>query len=158
MVVGKRCFDSTRAASSVAATPEPSSLAPGASLVASITSLTRLSIWPEMMMTRFGSVVPRWMPSTFHTLVGCGMRRPVTTSDGSAMVMQPPHSRPIRRNSSAVQRSDAPMPRVGWFCSDKVCRVPKLTSFSMSCRSRCSLTASASAVSGAAAGGGAGLR
>jgi hypothetical protein len=58
-----------------AAVPEPSSLAPGASLVASITSVTRLSMWPEMMMTRFGSVVPRWMPSTFQTLVGVGMRR-----------------------------------------------------------------------------------
>ena len=37
------CLDSTRALSSATATPEASSLAPGASLVLSITSVTRES-------------------------------------------------------------------------------------------------------------------
>ena len=50
--------------------PEPSSLAPGASLVAFITSVTRLSMWPEMTTTRSGSVVPRWIATTSSTTVG----------------------------------------------------------------------------------------
>jgi hypothetical protein len=59
--------DSTRAASITAATPEASSLAPGASSGASITSLTRLSMWPAMMITRSGSLVPFWIASTSTT-------------------------------------------------------------------------------------------
>jgi len=87
------CFESTRAASITAAVPEPSSLAPGASLVKSMTSVTRLSIWPEMITTLFGSAVPRWMASTLVTLVGDGTRRPVTTSEGVAMLRQPRQAR-----------------------------------------------------------------
>jgi hypothetical protein len=92
MVAGNLCLESTRAASITAAVPEPSSLAPGASLVASMTSLTRLSIWPEMITTRFGSVVPRWIAKTLVTLVGAGTRRPVTTSEGVAIVRHPPQA------------------------------------------------------------------
>ncbi len=32
----------------------------------------RLSRWPWMMITRSGSVVPRWMATTSTTSVGCG--------------------------------------------------------------------------------------
>ena len=92
MVAGNLCRESTRAASITAAVPDPSSLAPGASEVKSITSLTRLSIWPEMITTRLGSVVPRWIAKTLVTLVGLGTRRPVTISDGLAIVRQPPHA------------------------------------------------------------------
>jgi hypothetical protein len=46
-----------------------------------------------MITTRFGSVVPRWMAKTFLTRVGVGMRRPVTVSDGVAIVRQPPQAR-----------------------------------------------------------------
>jgi hypothetical protein len=87
------CFDSSRAASITAAVPEPSSLAPGASAAAFIGSVTRLSIWPEMMTTRFGSTLPRWMAMTFVTRVGLGTRRPVTTSDGFSILRQFPQAR-----------------------------------------------------------------
>ena len=82
---GNLCCDSTRAASSTAALPDPSSFAPGASAVAFITSLTRLSIWPEMMTTSLGRSVPRWMASTSVNLVGTGMRSRWTMVDGRAV-------------------------------------------------------------------------
>ena len=63
-----------------AAVPEPSSFAPGASEVAFITSVTRLSIWPVMITTSLGRSVPRWMATALQTLVGLGTRRPVTVS------------------------------------------------------------------------------
>ena len=111
MVPGNLCFDSTRAASSTAATPEPSSLAPGASAVKFITSVTRLSIWPWMMTTSLGRSVPRWIATMSRTRVGVGMRAPVKVSDGSTMVRQLPHAaevalelapRPFERRADAA--------------------------------------------------------
>jgi hypothetical protein len=58
MVPGNLRLDSTRAASSTAAVPLALSFAPGASLVASITSVTRLSMWPVMITTSFGRSAP----------------------------------------------------------------------------------------------------
>jgi hypothetical protein len=46
-----------------------------------------------MITTRSGFVVPRWIANTFVTLVGVGTRRPVTTSEGVAIVRQPRQAR-----------------------------------------------------------------
>jgi hypothetical protein len=51
-MVRKRSFTHYLASSIIAATPEPSSLAPGASDLASITSVTLESRWPLMISTR----------------------------------------------------------------------------------------------------------
>jgi hypothetical protein len=96
-----RC-DSTRAASITAAVPDASSLAPGASPLASSGSELRLSIWPEMMITRSGSLVPCWMASTSTTSVGTGNRSPVTVFAGIATFRQPPQSFEIARNRDAA--------------------------------------------------------
>ncbi len=130
-MAGNLCLESTRAASITAATPEASSLAPGASAVAFMTSVTRLSMWPEMTITRSGSVVPRWIASTSITSVGLGTRRPVTVSAGVSTVRHPPQSLDMAANSAATQRRAAPMPRVGDLVSDRVWRVPKDTSLAM---------------------------
>ena len=92
MVALNRYFDRTRAASITAATPEPSSLAPGASEVAFCTSETRLSMCPAMITTRSGSVVPRWMASTSWITEGVGTRVPVTVSSGVTISRQPPQA------------------------------------------------------------------
>ena len=92
MVALNLYFDSTRAASMTAVTPEPSSLAPGASEVAFSGSETRLSMWPAMITTRSGSVVPRWMASTSWMMAGLGTRAPVTVSSGVTISRQPPQA------------------------------------------------------------------
>ena len=125
---GNLCFDSTRAASITAAVPEPSSFAPGASDVAFIASVTRLSMCPGMITTSFGRSVPRWMAIMSQTRVGVGTRfagKHVARSDRSA-VAEAADSLELAR----VQSSAAPMPRFGSVCEESVCRVPKLTSFS----------------------------
>ncbi len=127
MVAAKLWRESTRAASITAATPEPSSSAPGASEVAFSGSETRESRCPEMITTRPGSPVPRWIASTSITSVGVGTRSPWTTWEGVRMSRQPPQPRPISAKRAATQRRAAPMPRVSDFVSDKVCRVPKPT-------------------------------
>ncbi len=123
MVPGNLRCDRTRAASITAAVPLPSSFAPGASLVAFITSVTRLSMWPVMTTTSFGRSVPRWIATTLQTLVGVGTRRPVTVSQVRIV------SSPVFFSSASVQARAAPMPRFGSVCDDRVWRVPKLTSF-----------------------------
>jgi len=57
-------------------------LAPGASLVKFMMSVTRESMCPVMRMTRLVSLVPRWMATTSITSVGCGMRAPVKVCEG----------------------------------------------------------------------------
>jgi hypothetical protein len=77
------CFVSSRAASSVAATPLALSLAPGESAVAFITSVTRESMSPLSSTYRSGSDFPRWMAMTLTTLRSSRMRDcgfPFTTS------------------------------------------------------------------------------
>lgn len=128
MVAGKRWAERIRAASSTAATPEASSLAPGASCVASSGSLIRLSIWALMITTRPGSVVPRWMAITSWTTVGLGTRSPVTVWSGVTNSRQPAHRPPIASNRPFAHRRAAPMPRVSEAVSDRVCRVPNATS------------------------------
>ena len=113
--------------------PDPSSLAPGASAVEFITSVTRLSIWPGMMTTSLGRSVPRWIATMSRTRVGVGMRAPVKISDGSTMVRQLPQAAESRWNSPRAHSSAAPMPRLGSVCDDSVWRVPKPTSVSIVC-------------------------
>ncbi len=134
MVPGNLCLLSTRAASITAAVPEPSSLAPGASEVKFMTSVTRLSIWPWMMTTSFGRSVPRWIATMSQTGVGWGMRAPVKVSHGRTV------SSPKLSNWPLVQPSAATMPRFGSVCDDSVCRVPKPTRDSIVCRSCAWLT------------------
>ncbi len=126
-----RCFSFaiSRAASITSATPEPSSLAPGASLVASITSVTRLSIWPATMRTS-SLRSPGRMPSTSSITTPPGARGPVKLRDGRSTV------RPSFLNSLATQLRAAPMPRLGSVADDKVWRVPNDTSLSTEAR-RC---------------------
>jgi len=74
-----------------------------------------------MMMTRSGSVVPRWIATTLITSVGLGMRgRAVTVSPGRTISRQPPHSRLMVWNSRSTQRRAAPTPRVSEPVSDRV--------------------------------------
>jgi hypothetical protein len=130
-------FESTRAASITAAVPDASSLAPGASEVKFIGSVTRLSMWPEITITRSGSVVPRWMASTSITSVGLGMRVvPETICEGVSIIRQPPQSLEMAWNSDATQRRAAPIPRVGDLVSESVCLVPKPTSLVIVARCR----------------------
>src|ERR1700761_6760690 len=118
-----------RAASSTKATPEPSSLAPGASAVAFITSVTRLSICAPTMTTRLGSR-PCWKPSTSTISTPFGARGPVKVRAILATVMQPWQASAMRVISPPTQCRAAPMPRTGSSGEDRVWRVPKLTSFS----------------------------
>ncbi len=82
-LVERACSVSTRAASMTPAMPEALSLAPGASVVASMTSETRESMSPDMRTYRFGCSVPRRTATTFTTQVSSGTRRvrPASTSD-----------------------------------------------------------------------------
>src|SRR4249919_1207631 len=141
-VAGNLYLLSTRAVSISAETPDASSLAPGASPVASITSLRRESRWPVITITRSGSLVPRWMATTFMTSTpSFGVRLPVNTCDGVTISRQPPQSFEIASKRDFTQRRAAPMPRALDLVSDKVLRVPKPTSFaSISC-SDCAETA-----------------
>ena len=148
MVPGNLCLLSTRAASITAATPEPSSFAPGASDVKFITSVTRLSIWPWIMTTSLGRSVPRWMATMSHTGVGRGTRAPVNVSHGRTVVS------PKLSNWPLVQPSAAPIPRFGSVCDDKVCRVPKLTKASIVWRNCFWLTGATIARSFASGDGG----
>ena len=157
MVPAKRCFESTRAASSVPASPLALSLAPGASEVASITSLTRLSMSPDMMTTRSGSSVPRWIAMTFTISVGSGMRGAGPTTPATRRTSrQPPQDAEIRRNSSSIQRVAAPMPRLGSVLLESVWRVPKETSVRTSRSIRSGETARTSSCSSGCSDGGAG--
>ena len=88
---------------------------------------------------------------------GVGMRRPVTVSDGPRRSRGSRRSRArSRANSACVQRSAAPIPRVGWSRADSVWRVPKPTSRSTVARSRASDTWSAMRAEEARAAAGAG--
>ena len=120
-------------------------MAPGASLVLSITSLTRESRWPVITMTRSGSVLPRLIATTSITSVGLGVRLPVNTCEGVTTSMQPPQSFEIASKRDFTQRRAAPMPRVSDFVSDSVWRVPKPTRRVIVMRSSTWLGASASA-------------
>ena len=128
MVAGNLSFDSNRAASSTTATPLASSLAPGASWVASAESLIRLSICPWTMTTRVGSLVPRWTATTSSTRTPSGARGPVKRSPMVSTPRHPPQSAPIERNRRAAHVRAAPMPRTGSVADDRVWRVPKPTS------------------------------
>jgi hypothetical protein len=128
-------LDSTRAASSTAAVPEPSSLAPGSSAFTFMMSVTRLSMWPVMMTTSFGRSVPRWIPTALQTFVGVGVRGGFVTMSQVCKV-----SRPSALSWLSAQRTAAPIPRLGSVCDDKVCRVPKPTSFVTVCFIRSPLT------------------
>ena len=149
MVVGNFSFDSTRAASSTNAVPEPSSFAPGASLTASRGSETRLSMWPCTITTSFGRSLPRWIATTLTSRVGTGTRSPLTTGSGRTISRQPPQAAAVLRNSPSAHLRAAPIPRFGSVCEDSVCRVPKLTSFSTSARNRASEIASSGAATAA---------
>jgi hypothetical protein len=84
IVASGRCFVSSRAASSVAEVPVALSFAPGDSLVAFITSVTRESMSPLSSTARLGSVRPRCTATTFTTVTSSLMRvaeSPRTTSD-----------------------------------------------------------------------------
>ncbi len=111
-------------------------MAPGASLVAFITSVTRLSRWAEITTTRFGSAVPGSTASTSMISVGLGMRSPETTSVGVSMRRHPPQPAPMASKRAFTQRRAAPMPRVSEVVSERVWRVPKPT--------RCSIVACSS--------------
>ena len=106
-------------------------MAPGASLVASITSLTRESKCPltRMMRVSVGSV-PGRVASTLAMSTGRLMRRPSgrTVKVSSSTRRRPPPALPYRSNSSCTQRRAAPMPRFLLWVSLSVWRVPKLTS------------------------------
>ena len=127
MVHGKRWPASTRATSSTAATPEASSLAPGASAVAFITSVTRESIWPLISSTRVsvgsvpGSVASTLAMSTLRLIrlpSGC------TVKVSSSTVSRPPPALPYFWNSASTHCRAAPMPRVLLWVSLSVWRVP----------------------------------
>jgi hypothetical protein len=49
-------------------------------------------MWPEMTITRPGSVVPLWIASTSTIAVGVGTRGPVKSRDGVSMARQPPQA------------------------------------------------------------------
>ena len=121
---------STRAASITSAVPDALSFAPGASLVAFITSLTRLSICPATITTWFGSPVPFWIASTSTTSTPSGARGPVKRSAIVSTVRHPPQAFEIVSNSVPPQRRAAPIPRLGSVGDESVWRVPKLTSVS----------------------------
>ena len=109
-----RRAESTRAASSTAATPLALSLAPGLESTAFMMSETRLSRSPLSRTNRSGSEVPRWIATMLTTLVGPGTRgSPSNTSATSSTSRQPPHSCEMRSNSERTHRRAAPMPRVG---------------------------------------------
>src|SRR6185437_11637356 len=135
-VAGNLYFDSTRAVSISAATPAASSLAPGESPVASITSLRRESRCAVITITRFGSDVPCWIATTSITSApASGMRSPVNTWDGFTISRQPLQPFEIVSNCDATQRRAAPMPRVFEVVVESVWRVPKPTSAaSVACR------------------------
>ena len=116
----------------------PSSLAPGASAVAFITSLTRLSIWPVMMTTSLGRSVPRWMATALHTLVGVGTR-----AAGDRVAGLQRRQAELASSRASAQRTAAPIPRLGSVCDDKVWRVPKPTSRSTVAFIRAASTAAA---------------
>ncbi|MGI8611175.1 MAG: hypothetical protein ACR2KH_02720 [Sphingomicrobium sp.] len=99
-------------------------MAPGASAVAFIGSVTRLSMWPVMITTSLGLAVPRWTATALQTRVGVRIRRPVTASQVCRVVS------PKLFIRASAQRTAAPIPRFRSVCDDIVCRVPKLTSFS----------------------------
>ncbi len=147
MVAGNLRPDSRRAASITADTPEPSSLAPGASILASITLLAMVSMWAEMTTTRSGSVVPRWMASTSAMTVGWENRWPVKVCSGVSIWRQPAQLLDSASNWAAIQRRAAPTPRVSEVVSEALWRVPKATNrVSVAC-SRSAETSAASAFS-----------
>jgi hypothetical protein len=85
-----------------------------------------------MMITRFGSVVPRSIATALAMTVGLGTRGgDVTVSCTVTTSRQPPHSAPILRNSLSTQRRAAPIPRTSDVWSDSVWRVPNDTIFSI---------------------------
>src|SRR6185437_9920280 len=128
-VAGNLYFDNTRAVSISAATPAASSLAPGESPVASITSLRRESRCAVITITRFGSDVPRWIATTSITSApALGMRSPVNTWEGFTISRQPLQPFEISWNCAATQRRAAPMPRVFEVVVESVWRVPNPTS------------------------------
>src|SRR6185312_14448826 len=135
-VAGNLYFESTRAVSISAETPAASSLAPGESPVASITSLRRESRCAVITITRFGSDVPRWIATTSITSApALGMRSPVNTCEGVTISRQPLQPFEIVSNCDATQRRAAPMPRVFEVVVESVWRVPKPTSAaSAACR------------------------
>ena len=125
-----------RAASITNALPEPSSFAPGASWVKSITSETRLSIWPAIMMTWSQPILPGLIASTLTIFTPFGMRGPDMLRSRYSVCRQPLHALAIFANSLCAHLRAAPMPRFGSVADDNVWRVPKLTSFSTSAFSR----------------------
>src|SRR5690348_5045403 len=135
-VAGNLYFDSTRAVSINAATPAASSLAPGESPVASITSLRRESRCAVITITRSGSVVPRWIATISITSAPpFGMRGPVNDCAGFTTSMQPLQPLEMSLNCAATQRRAAPIPRVFEVVVERVWRVPKPTSAtSVACR------------------------
>ena len=121
-----------RAASITNALPEPSSLAPGAFCVKFITSETRLSICPAIMMTWPQPIVPGLIASTSTILTPFGIRGPDILRSSNSVRRQPLHALAIFTNSLCAHFRAAPMPRFGSVADDNVWRVPKLTSFSTS--------------------------
>ena len=78
-----------------------------------------------------------------------GMRGPDIFRSSNSVVRQPLQALEIFSNSLCAQRRAAPMPRFGSVADDKVCRVPKLTSFSTSAFRRSGLGPSCAAAGAA---------
>ena len=120
-----------RASSIIAATPEASSLAPGASDLASITSEARESKWPLIIKTRssVGSV-PFKVAITLPNWLSVAMRLPsaLMVKKSITELNLPPDATAYLSNSDFTQRCAAPIPRVLLLVSLNVCRVPKDTS------------------------------
>ena len=74
MPVGNSYFVRTRAASMAPAVPVALSLAPGASVTASLPLDALESMSPDITTYRFGWTVPRWIATTFTTQVSSGTR------------------------------------------------------------------------------------
>ena len=125
------------------ATPEASSLAPGASALKFMMSETRESRWAVIRITRFGSPVPRWIATTSITSVGVGNLGPLKTCAGVTTSRQPPHCCDRSAKRCFTHWRAAPMPRVLEAVSDMVWRVPKPTSASIVARSSATSTAAA---------------
>src|SRR5580765_5677206 len=136
IVASKWRVDMTRANSRTAATPEPSSSAPGASDVPFRTSVTRESRWPLTTYVRPADSVcePCNVAITLVIVVGVGIRGPAGwTNDCFSTVIRPPEAAAYCWSWSYTHSVDAPIPRFGSVCDESVWRVPNETSFWIFC-------------------------
>src|SRR6266446_1868975 len=128
---------SSRAHSTLTATPDASSSAPGASASGSITFDGRESKCPETMNMVFASFasLPGRIAYTFSSGMGFPeVRSEVDSNLSTTTCNLPPESFAISLNRAAITSRPHPIPRFASVHEESVSRVPQATSLAISAR------------------------